>query len=166
MANGFGILAQRLAGFGELAQLPDLFQPPGHHAPIAQAVAASSTGYLTVAYSGTTAGTATTTSTALGSTMTGWKAGMMVPFARRGRIWVAGDASGTALDYGAINVWHSSTGTHPQGVFTLQTVSPVSGSEIDIAPHCVIYNPGSGYANQYTDPLGNVMSVYPVDIHI
>ena len=133
---------------------------------LAQAMAATTIGYLTQAYSGTTNGAATATFPAGGSTSVGWRAGTMVPFMRRGRIWAAGDASGTALQYGSIDVHHSSTGTNPQGVFTFLAPQLTVGNEIDIAPGCIVFNPGLSYNGQYTDNFGNVFSIYPVEINI
>lgn len=100
-----------------------------------------------------------------GSSASGWLKGMLVPFMRRGRIWVAGDASGTNQIYGAINVHHSSTAANPQGVFTMLPVSATAGNEIDIAPSCTLWNPDS-LATSSTDPFGNVFQVYPVEIHL
>jgi hypothetical protein len=100
-----------------------------------------------------------------GSSSVGWLKGMAAPFMRQGRIWVAGDSSGTVQKYGAINVWHSSDGTHKQGVFTNLAVSATAGAEIDIAPSCIEWNPDLLGGN-YTDPFGNVFSVYPVEIKL
>jgi hypothetical protein len=140
---------------------------PGVQYFIAQAGSATTAYQLTTAYGGPSNGAATTTLPGQGSTSSGWKAGMVAPFVRRGRIWVAGDASGTAVQYGPINVHHSSTGTNPQGVFTF-LAAPVftAGNEIDVAPGCTVWNPGLGYSAQYTDPFGNVFSMYVVSIHI
>jgi hypothetical protein len=107
--------------------------------------------------------------TTTGSAATGYLKGMSVPFMRKGRIWVLGDASGTATRYGAINVHHSSTGANPQGVFTFLPVSATPGNEIDIAPGCTVWNPNlyqgtSGISS--TDPFGNVFQVYPVEINL
>ena len=111
-------------------------------------------------------GTATTTTPGNGSTASGWLKGMAVPFMRKGRIWVATDASGSQVQTGPINVWHSSDGTHAQGVFTFLATSFTVGNEIDVAPGCVVFNPNLAYSAQYTDPWGNVFSMYPVEISI
>jgi hypothetical protein len=106
--------------------------------------------------------------TGAGSTAVGWLKGMKVPFMRRGRIWVLGDAGGAALNYGNINVWHSSDGTHAQGVFTFTAVSATAGAEIDIAPSCTIWNPDGLTSAQLTqtDPFSNVFKCYPVGINL
>ena len=104
-----------------------------------------------------------------GSKASGYLTGMSVPFMRRGRIWVLGDASGTATRYGAINVHHSSTGANPQGVFTFLPVSATAGNEIDIAPNCTVWNPnliGGTSGITVTDPFGNVFTPYPVEINL
>ena len=138
---------------------------PGVEYFIAQAGSATTTYQLTVAYGGTTNGAATATLPQAGSTNVGWKQGTSVPFMRRGRIWVAGDASGSAVQYGPVNVHHSSDGTHPQGVFTF-LAAPIftAGNENDVAPGCKVWNPGLAYNAQYTDPFGNVFSMYVVEI--
>ena len=100
-----------------------------------------------------------------GSSNLGWLKGMSVPFMRRGRIWVSGDASGAASIYGPINVHHSSSGANAQGVFTLLPVQATSGNEIDVAPSCTLWNPDS-LATSSTDPFGNTFQVYPVAINL
>ena len=140
---------------------------PGVQYFVAQASSASTLAYLTVAYGGATNGAATVTEPGNGSSNTiGWKAGTSAPFMRKGRIWAAGDASGTAVQYGPINVHHSSTGANAQGVFTFLPVSFTAGNEIDIAPGCLVFNPGLAWNAQYTDPWGNVFSIYPIEINI
>ena len=98
-----------------------------------------------------------------GSTAVGWKKGMSVPVMRRGRIWVLGDASGNILRTGPINVWHSSTGANPQGVFTFQAASAAAGAEIDVAPDCLSWDPDLK-GGTFTDPFGNVFKTYIVEI--
>lgn len=132
---------------------------------LAQA-ASGTVGTLTQNYGGTSNGAATATVPGAGSSAVGWRAGTAVPFLRQGRIWVAGDASGTALQYGAVNVHHSSNGTTSQGVFTFLGQNFTVGSEVDVAPGCTVFNPGLTWKSQYTDPFGNVFSVYPVEIRI
>lgn len=104
-----------------------------------------------------------------GSTSSGWLKGMSIPVLRRGRIWVLGDASGTQLNYGPINVAHSSTGAYGQGVFTFAAVSGTSGHEIDVAPAAICFNPalaGGTTGLTLTDPFGNVFKVYPVEMYL
>jgi hypothetical protein len=138
---------------------------PGVQYFLAQAITATTGAQLTTAYTGTTNGSTTTTLPQAGSTNVGWKQGTAVPFMRAGRIWVAGDASGSAVQSGPINVHHSSTGANPQGVFTFLTAPVMTvGNEIDVAPNCTVWNPGLSYNGQYTDPFGNVFSMYVVEI--
>ena len=104
-----------------------------------------------------------------GSSAVGWRAGMAVPLLRKGRVWVLGDASGTQLNYGAINVWHSSDATHNQGVFTFLAPSATSGAEIDVAPNCISMNPtliGGTSGISVTDPFGNTFRTYAVEIDV
>jgi hypothetical protein len=139
---------------------------PGVQYFLAQALVGATAAQLTSAYTGPSNGAATVTLPGLGSSNVGWEAGKAAPFMRRGRIWVAGDASGSSTQTGPINLHHSSTGTNPQGVFTYLAVSAASGNEIDIAPGCLGWNVGLQYNGQYTDPFGNVFSIYPVEIDI
>jgi hypothetical protein len=106
---------------------------------------------------------------AAGSTSSGWLKGQAVPVMRRGRIWVVGDAGGTVVPTNTINVWHSSTGANPQGVFTYSPTAQTVGGEIDIAPGITPVqstNTGVAYATSYTDPFGNIFKIYPVEINI
>ena len=114
-------------------------------------------------------GTFQVPATSTGSSSVGYLKGMSVPVLRRGRVWVLGDATGTATRTGAINVHHSSTGANPQGVFTFSAVSATAGNEIDIAPYCNVWNPsliGGTAGPSFTDPFGNVYKVYPVEIQV
>jgi hypothetical protein len=104
-----------------------------------------------------------------GSTSSGWLAGMLVPFMRRGRIWVLTDGGGTFLQYGAINVNHSSTGAHAQGVFTYTAVQSTAGNEIDICPNCTVWNPsliGGVTGPTFTDSFGNTFNTLVVEINL
>lgn len=169
---------------------------PGVMYYLAAAVAASVTGTLTNKFSGLTSAAGTTVTfftpktlgvslfgafavenqynvfsvpPGVGSVAAGWFKGMEVPFMRRGRIWVAGDAGGTSLATGPINVWHSSTGANPQGVFTFTSAQQTVGAEIDQAPGCQVYNLGTtnvSYATSFTDPFGNTFKVYPVEVNL
>lgn len=106
--------------------------------------------------------------TGAGSSAAGWLKGQRVPFMRRGRIWVLGDGGGAPLNYGKINVWHSSDASHLQGVFTFTATQTTAGAEIDIAPNCNIWNPDGLSASQLvqTDPFSNVFKIYPVGINL
>jgi hypothetical protein len=106
--------------------------------------------------------------TSSGSSAVGWLKGQKIPIMRRGRIWVLADGGGTPLNYGAINVWHSSDASHLQGVFTFTAPSAVVGAEIDVAPSCVIWNPDGLSASQLVqvDPFNNTFKIYPVGINL
>ena len=140
---------------------------PGVQYFLASAVTAGTAGTLTVVYGGTTNGAATTTNLSPGSSSSGWKAGTSVPLMRRGRIWTLGDAS-TSNRTGPINVWHSSTGANPQGVFTFTTAANLAaftaGTEIDVAPNCVVWNPDN-VPTSFVDPFGSLNQVFPVEIN-
>jgi hypothetical protein len=143
-------------------------QQPGVPYFIKTATTASTSATLTANYAGTVGGGGGTAVTSgLGSTCPGYKIGRSVPFLRKGRIWVLGDAGGTVLQYGAINVNHSST-TGAQGVFTFTGVTQTAGSEVSVAPGCVIYQPNTGanQATSVTDSFGNTFFIYPVEISI
>ena len=104
-----------------------------------------------------------------GSTSSGYLKGQSIPFMRRGRIWVLTDAGGTFLRYGAINVWHSSTGANDQGVFTFTAPATTAGAEIDIAPNCTTWNPdliGGTTGPTFTDSFGNVFNTVVVEINL
>lgn len=93
-----------------------------------------------------------------------YAAGEMVPVMRKGRIWVQFDGTGTWPDYNTVNVWHSSTGANPQGVFTMHATQTTVGAEIDNAPPAVILGSDSALAiASYTDGFGNTLSAAVVD---
>jgi hypothetical protein len=100
-----------------------------------------------------------------GSTATGWLKGQSVAVMRKGRLWVATDGGGVATRLGPINVNHSSTGAHPQGVFTFTAVSSTAGNEIDIAPSVTTYNPDlTGGA--LVDVFNNTFNTIVVEINL
>lgn len=138
---------------------------PGQVYVLAAAVVAGTAGTLVTAYGGTTNASTSTTVQPGGSSAVGWKAGQSVPFLRRGRIWGASDNGGTAVRLGAVNVWHSSTGANPQGVFTYSATSFTVGGEIDVAPGITTWNPDL-IAQSYVDPFGNAQTVTAVEINI
>lgn len=138
---------------------------PGVVYNLGAAVVAGTAGTLATPYTGTTAGATTTTVIGAGSTASGWLKGMAVPFMRRGRIWVAWDGGGTVTRSGPINLRHSSTGANPQGIFTFTAAQITVGNEIDIAPNCVVWNPGLA-SGSYTDPFGNSFKTVPVGISL
>jgi hypothetical protein len=73
-----------------------------------------------------------------GSVALGYPKGYAVPVMRRGRIWCQFDGVLTSITKypldGTFNVWHSSDGTHLQGVLTGAAVSATAGAEIDVLP--------------------------------
>lgn len=104
-----------------------------------------------------------------GSTSSGYLAGQLVPFMRRGRIWVLTDAGGTFLSYGNVNVWHSSTGAYDQGVFTFTAPQTTAGQEIDVCPNVTVWNPaltGGTTGPTFTDVFGNVFNTLVVEVNL
>lgn len=83
-----------------------------------------------------------------------YKAGEMVPCARRGRVRVAFDNGGTWPTFAAVHVWHSSDGSHAQGVFTMTAASATSGAEIDTAPAGILGVEKDMAQGSYTDAFG------------
>lgn len=73
-----------------------------------------------------------------GSTPRPYKAGEAVPVARRGSVFVQWDGGGTWGSLVKPNVWHSSDGTHSQGVFTFTGTATTAGAEIDNAPSGIL----------------------------
>lgn len=104
-----------------------------------------------------------------GSTFAGYPIGKSVPVLRRGRIWTQWDGdTGTALPVaiGAMNVIHSSTGAHPQGVVTTKAVSATAGFEIDVLPTaCQLYDPRS-YSGTYTDAFNTATSMVVMNLNL
>ena len=83
--------------------------------------------------------------------------------------WVLTDGGGTFLQYGAINVNHSSTGAHAQGVFTYTAVQSTAGNEIDICPNATVWNPaliGGVTGPTFTDSFGNTFNTLVVEINL
>lgn len=140
---------------------------PGVIYQMAAAVAAGTAGTLVSAYSGVTNASTTTTLPQQGSSAKGWPQGSMVPLMRRGRVWAANDGGGTAARLGPINVWHSSTGVNPQGVFTFTPAATAAamaaGAEIDIAPNVTTWNPNL-LALANVDSFGNSFIASCVEI--
>ena len=103
-----------------------------------------------------------------GSSFSGYPIGFPVPFVRRGRIWAAWDGNtGTALpSNGGMQVWHSSDGTHKQGIFTTLAVSTTAGAEIDKAGAYInLFDPNL-VSGEYTDSFGNVLDMVNLEINI
>lgn len=142
---------------------------PGVIYYLSTALAAATAGTLTTVYTGTTAGSTTTTVIGVSSSVPGWRAGSVVPFLRKGRIWVETDGGGTTIRYGAVNLRHSSTGANPQGVFTFTAAQTTAGNEIDVAPGVTVWNPdliGGTTGPTFTDSFGNTFKTLPVEINI
>jgi len=103
-----------------------------------------------------------------GSSVAGYPIGYSVPFVARGGIWAAWDGNtATALPKnGSINVWHSSTGANPQGVFTTKAQSSTVGGEIDAAGQYIqVWDPFAK-SGAYTDSFGNVNNVVAININL
>jgi hypothetical protein len=103
-----------------------------------------------------------------GSSFGGYPVGFSVPFMYRGGIWGSWDGNtGTALTKnGSINVWHSSTGANPQGVFTTKAPQTTTGAEIDlVGPYIQVFDP-FGKSGSYTDSFGNTNSVVALNINL
>ncbi len=110
-----------------------------------------------------------------GVSTTGYAVGEMVPVLVRGSIWVQGDGGGTwPATFGAVNVWHSSDGTHNQGVFTMTAPATTAGAEIDTAAAWVsgftpfpTAQPGSdgAWTGTFTDGWGNTNKLFPLSVN-
>lgn len=104
-----------------------------------------------------------------GSSFAGYPIGKAVPVLRRGRIWTLWDGdTGTALPYpiGAMNVWHSSDGTHSQGVVTTLSASATGGAEIDALPSgCGLYDPRK-LSGAYVDGYGTTTKLVVMEINL
>jgi hypothetical protein len=104
-----------------------------------------------------------------GSSTAGYPKGFRVPVLRRGRIWVQYDNTGTATRIGAVNVWHSSDGTHAQGVFTFAAPATTAGAEVSVAPVSFeFWNPENTTATigSFTDAFGNVVGMAVVNVNL
>jgi hypothetical protein len=88
-----------------------------------------------------------------GSTATGYPIGAVVPFLRRGRIWMQYDGGGAPIKIGAVNVWSSSDSTHARGVLTFTATSGTAGAEIQNLATLIAWNP-TLLAGSYTDGFG------------
>lgn len=101
-----------------------------------------------------------------GSSTTGYHKGMRVPVLRRGRIWMQFDGQGTPTRLGPVNVWHSSDGSHPQGVITFTATATTAGSEVSTAPPSMeSFNP-DGLAGLYTDGFGSSAGIIAVSVNL
>lgn len=93
-----------------------------------------------------------------------WRKGEMVAVVRRGRVWAAFDGGGTWPEYAVVRVWHSSDGTHSQGVFTMTAAATTAGAEIDLAPSCLGIEAGS--VQNGTDFSGDTITAAVVSINL
>jgi hypothetical protein len=93
--------------------------------------------------------------TTAGSIGLGYQIGQVVPVLKSGRIWMAYDGGGTPVKLGVgANMWHSSDGTHAQGVITFSATSATVGAEIGAVPASMtVWNPDL-LAAAYTDGFG------------
>lgn len=103
-----------------------------------------------------------------GSSVTGYPVGYSVPLVFRGGIWGSWDGNtGVALPTnGGIQVWHSSTGANPQGVFTTKAAQTTAGAEID-GPfgYFSVFDPFVK-SGAYTDAFGNVIDIVALQINL
>lgn len=102
-----------------------------------------------------------------GSSTQGYPKGFRVPILRRGRVWMAYDGQGTPTRLGAVNVWHSSDGTNPQGVITFTATSATAGAEVSVAPPSLeSFNPDGTQVGSFTDPFGNTVGIIAVSVNL
>lgn len=102
----------------------------------------------------------------------GYLAGEPVPVLHRGRIFVAQDGGGSWTNFGSgtLNVWHSSTGANPQGVFTFTATQSTAGAEIDNAPAWMVpLKPTSlspnAFTGTFTDGFGQSVTIGVVNVN-
>jgi hypothetical protein len=103
-----------------------------------------------------------------GSSSAGYPIGFSVPLVYRGGIWGAWDGNtGTALPLtGGIQVWHSSDGSHSQGVFTTLAAQTTLHQEIDgPLPYITVWDPFLK-SGAYTDSFGNVVDIVALQINL
>lgn len=103
------------------------------------------------------------------STFAGYPIGKVVPFLRRGLIWAQWDGNtGTALPagMGTMQVIHSSTGAHQQGVVTTLAAQTTVGYEIDALPATVQFYDPTGVSGSYTDAFGNVIPIVVLSLNL
>jgi hypothetical protein len=97
--------------------------------------------------------------------------GFPVPIMRRGSIWCLFDGDLSAITAypinGPFNVWHSSDGTHLQGVLTGRAVNGAAGQEVDLLPIANFKTDDpEGYAGQYTSAFGSTFGVGPLAVNL
>lgn len=106
-----------------------------------------------------------------GTSFPGYQVGEMVPVMVKGDIWVQIDGGGTwPVDFGAVNVWHSSDGSHNQGVFTESAPSATAGAEIDTCAAWVSgFTPSpqvsQAWTGSFTDGFGNTVKIAPLSLN-
>jgi hypothetical protein len=98
-------------------------------------------------------------------TFGGYLVNQLVPICRKGRVWVQTDAGGTWPELGAVNVWHSSDGTHLQGVFTMSATATTAGAEIDTLLSGVV-GVHAGAAGSFTDGFGQTIKTAIVELNL
>jgi hypothetical protein len=104
--------------------------------------------------------------TSAGSSGLGYPVGAVVPVLRMGRIYMAYDGGGTPTRLGAFNIWHSSDGTHPQGVATFSATAITVGAEIGAAPAGLsVWNPDL-IAGSYVDGFGVTAGICGVLVNL
>ncbi len=100
-----------------------------------------------------------------GSVATGYLIGAVVPFLRKGRIWMQYDGGGAPVKIGAVNVWSSSDGTHARGVLTFTGTSGTAGAEIQNLATLIAWNP-TLLAGSYTDGFGVATGVCGASLNL
>lgn len=106
------------------------------------------------------------------TTYNGYAAGEMVPVMRSGKIYVQTDAATQLANWtaawpslGQVTLWHSSDGTHAQGVFSMVGVSTTAGAEVDLCPTSIIGR-DTALAALYTNGFGAVFALAVVEINL
>jgi hypothetical protein len=104
--------------------------------------------------------------------LAGYAANEMVPIMRSGQIYVLTDSATEQASWanpwpplGQVNVWHSSTGAHFQGVFTMLAPSTTAGAEIDNCPTSIIGRTPSRQQT-YTNGFGATFSIAVVELNL
>lgn len=95
----------------------------------------------------------------------GYQVGQPVPVARRGQVFAQYDGGGTVAEYVSPNVWHSSDGTHSQGVVTFTATQTTSGAEIDALPAGVICR-HKEFCGSFTDGFNQSIKVVVLELNL
>lgn len=101
-----------------------------------------------------------------GSSNAGYPKGFAVPLMRRGRIFAQWDGLGATKLIGSCNVWHSSDGTHNQGVISFTATATTAGAEIDALSVAFQAFDTNGVGGTYTDSFGDTVSIVPIAVNL